>query len=45
MGTAYYLAPELVQREPYDTKVDIWSAGVIIYYLITGEFPFNGKTN
>lgn len=28
--------------EAYDTKVDIWSLGVVMYYLLTGCHPFSG---
>lgn len=41
-GTFYYLAPEVIE-ESYDEKCDLWSCGVIMYLLLTGEFPFNGK--
>ena len=43
LGTLYYAAPELIQNLPYNLEVDIWSLGVIIYYIFTGCYPFNGK--
>ena len=43
-GTLYYAAPELIQNSPYNSKIDIWSLGVIIYYMFTGCYPFGGKT-
>ena len=43
-GTLYYAAPELIQNSPYNSKIDIWSLGVIIYYMFTGCYPFRGKT-
>jgi calcium-dependent protein kinase len=43
MGTAIYLAPEVISGE-YDEKADIWSLGVLLFYLITGNPPFNGNT-
>jgi serine/threonine protein kinase len=36
------MAPELILRKPYEFKVDIWSLGIIAYFLLTGEFPFYG---
>ena len=42
MGTAYYIAPEVLLGE-CDYKCDIWSTGVILYMLITGKPPFDGE--
>ncbi|CAD8104345.1 unnamed protein product [Paramecium sonneborni] len=42
VGTPLYLAPELVQHEPYDYKVDVWALGCIIFQLATHEPPFQG---
>lgn len=39
-GTEEYLAPEVVLNLGYSLPVDIWSAGVLFYELITGELPF-----
>ena len=36
-------APEVINRKPYDQKVDMWSIGVTTYLLLSGETPFNGK--
>lgn len=43
-GTPGYVAPEIVKGIPYGTQVDMWSLGVILYILMAGYPPFNGKT-
>lgn len=40
LGTPYFMSPEIVQKKPYDKKIDIWGIGVICYFLVTGELPF-----
>lgn len=42
-GTSYYIAPEVINQS-YDEKCDIWSCGVIMYYLLSGSFPFYGNS-
>lgn len=39
-GTPLYMAPELVQEQPYNHTVDLWSLGVILYELFIGQPPF-----
>ena len=39
-GTPLYMAPELVQEQPYTHSVDLWSLGVILYELFVGQPPF-----
>ncbi|KAL4434088.1 hypothetical protein ABPG75_000529 [Micractinium tetrahymenae] len=38
-GTPAYMAPEVIQQS-YDERCDIWSAGIMMYQLLTGKFPF-----
>ena len=39
-GTPLYMAPELVQEQPYNHSVDLWSFGIILYELFAGQPPF-----
>jgi serine/threonine protein kinase/Tfp pilus assembly protein PilF len=45
MGTLPYMAPEILIGETADVRTDIWSFGVLLYNLATGELPFKGRTN
>lgn len=44
-GTPHYMAPELIQKKPYNYKVDVWSLGVILYFMLFKEFPFRSSFN
>jgi serine/threonine protein kinase len=35
-----YMAPEVIRCEPYDEKCDVYSFGVILNEIITGEYPY-----
>jgi serine/threonine protein kinase/tetratricopeptide (TPR) repeat protein len=43
-GTPGYMAPEQWRGDEQDHRTDLWSAGVILYELITGELPYDGRS-
>ncbi|VEL43463.1 unnamed protein product [Protopolystoma xenopodis] len=43
-GTLEYMAPEVVNRRGHGTTADWWSYGVLMYEMLTGSLPFQGKT-
>ncbi|VVC92843.1 unnamed protein product [Leptidea sinapis] len=44
IGTPYYLAPELCEGEPYDTKSDVWALGCLLYEMCTHKRAFDAET-
>jgi tRNA A-37 threonylcarbamoyl transferase component Bud32 len=43
-GTPLYLAPEIFEGGPASVRTDIYAVGVLLYYLVTGDFPVQGSS-
>ncbi|MBI4429057.1 MAG: protein kinase, partial [Ignavibacteriales bacterium] len=43
VGTAAYMSPEQIQGDEVNEQADIWSFGVVLFELLTGEHPFHGE--
>ncbi|KAK5961170.1 mitogen-activated protein kinase kinase STE7 PWA37_001700 [Arxiozyma heterogenica] len=45
VGTSTYMSPERIQGNVYSAKGDVWSLGLVIIELVTGEFPLGGHND
>ena len=44
VGTPMYLSPEIIKKQAYDHRTDIFSLGVLMYYMASLENPFHDKS-
>jgi NIMA (never in mitosis gene a)-related kinase len=44
VGTPRYIAPEIILKQPYDQRVDIWSLGCVLYELSSLKPAFDGES-
>ena len=44
LGSPLYMPPEIIQNKQYDSAVDVWSAGIVVYIMLSGKPPFFGTT-
>ena len=44
-GTLSFVAPEVLIRQPYGKQIDIWSLGVILYYMLSSTLPFDDEND
>jgi serine/threonine-protein kinase len=44
VGTPYYMSPEAWEGKPLDAQADVWSLGVVLFEMLTGQVPFAGDT-
>lgn len=44
-GTIDYMTPEMLEDRPHDYSLDLWCLGVLLYELLHGTAPFQGRND
>jgi hypothetical protein len=44
-GSPLYMAPEILEYQPYDAKADLWSVGAVLFEMVAGKTPFHGENH
>lgn len=43
-GSPFYMAPEILKKQKYNNKIDLWSLGIILYQLLNNKIPYHSNT-
>lgn len=43
-GSPFYMAPEMLKKQKYTNKIDLWSLGIILFQMLEGKVPFSSNT-